>query len=218
MPDAADDRSLLYDLLGRHAAALVSRISLDELLEAEPARLAGLGLGRSARRRLLACAEVARRCQPACVPEASVTSPQAVLPYLACLRRSPIEVLGVLTLDARQVVTGDVVRIAQGSVSHVAVEPREVFAPALERRATSIVLAHNHPSGNAEPSLEDVEFTRAMCEAGAVLGIQVLDHVVVAPRAYVSLRQRGLLDTPSGASRHLPQQVGEGSPSGAASR
>ena len=61
MPDAADDRSLLYDLLGRHAAALVSRISLDELLEAEPARLAGLGLGRSARRRLLACAEVARR-------------------------------------------------------------------------------------------------------------------------------------------------------------
>jgi DNA repair protein RadC len=194
MPVAADDRSLLHDLLGPAAAALVSSIALDELLEAGPGRLAELGLRRTARRRLLASAEVARRYQPACPPPLSVTSPRAVLPYLTSLRRSPTEVLGVLALDARQAALGAVVRVAEGSVSHVTAEPREVFSPALERRASAIVLAHNHPSGNAEPSLEDLEFTRAMCEAGAVLGIQVLDHLVVARRAYVSLRERGLLD------------------------
>jgi DNA repair protein RadC len=129
-----------------------------------------------------------------CAPPLSVTSPRGVLPYLASLRRSATEVLGVLALDARQAALGGVVRVAEGSVAHVTAEPREVFSPALERRASAIVLAHNHPSGNAEPSLEDLEFTRAMCEAGAVLGIQVLDHLVVARRAYVSLRERGLLD------------------------
>jgi DNA repair protein RadC len=201
MPVAADDRPLLHDLLGPAAAALVSTVPLDELLEADAARLAGLGLRRTARRRLLACAEVARRCQPACDPPTSVTSPRAVLPYLTSLRRSPTEVLGVLALDARQAALGRVVRVAEGTVSHVTAEPREVFSPALERRATSIVLAHNHPSGNAEPSLEDVEFTRAMCEAGTVLGIQVLDHLVVARRAYVSLRERGLLDGGAGRDR-----------------
>src|SRR5205807_4251162 len=143
MPVAADDLSLLNDLLGSAAAALVSSVSLDELLEADPARLASLGLGRTARRRLLACAEVARRCQPACAPASSVTSPRAVLPYLRSLRRSPTEVLGVLSLDARQAALGTVVRVAEGSVSHVTAEPREVFSPALERRACSIVLAHN---------------------------------------------------------------------------
>jgi DNA repair protein RadC len=194
MPVAADDRSLLHDLLGPAAAALVSSLPLDELLEAGPGRLAGLGLGHTARRRLLASAELARRYQPVCAPPLSVTSPRGALPYLAALRRSPTEVLGVLALDARQAALGAVVRVAEGSVAHVTAEPREVFSPALERRASAIVLAHNHPSGNAEPSLEDLEFTRAMCEAGAVLGIQVLDHLVVARRAYVSLRERGLLD------------------------
>ena len=201
MPFAADDRSLLHDLLGPAAAALVSSISLEELLEADPGRLAALGLGRAHRRRLLASAEVARRYQPACRPPLSVTSPRAVLPYVGSLRRSPTEVLGVLALDARQAALGAVVKVAEGSVSHVTAEPREVFSPALVRRATSIVLAHNHPSGNVEPSREDLEFTRAMCEAGEVLGIEVLDHLVVARRAYVSLRERGFLRSPLG-TRH----------------
>ncbi|HEY6295890.1 MAG TPA: JAB domain-containing protein [Streptosporangiaceae bacterium] len=193
MPVAADDRSLLHDLLGPAAAALVSTISMDDLLEADPGRLAELGLRRTARRRLLAGAELARRYQPACAPPTSVTSPRSVVHYLASLRRAATEVLGVLALDARQAALGGLVRVAEGSVSHVTAEPREVFSPALERRASAIVLAHNHPSGNPEPSLEDVEFTRAMCDAGVVLGIQVLDHLVVSRRAYVSLRERGLM-------------------------
>lgn len=194
MPAAADDLSLLYDLIGPAAAALVSSVPLGELLEAKPERLARLGLGPAARRRLLAGAELARRYQPSSVPPPSVTSPRAALSYLSSLRRARTEILGVLALDARQAALGSLVRVAEGSVSHLTAEPREVFSPALERRACSIVLAHNHPSGNVEPSLDDLEFTRAMCEAGGILGIAVLDHLVVAPRAYTSLRERGLLD------------------------
>jgi DNA repair protein RadC len=194
MPAAADDRSLLHDLLGPAAAALVGATPVDQLLEWGPERLVAAGLGAAARRRLLAGAELARRYQPASFPPSSITSPREAMAYLASIRRSPTEVLGVLSLDARQSPLGELTRVAEGSVSHVTAEPREVFCPALELRASSIVLAHNHPSGNLEPSLEDLEFTRAMCEAGAVLGIRVLDHLVVAARGYTSLRERGLID------------------------
>ena len=76
---------------------------------------------------------------------------------------------------------------------HVGVAAREVFAPAIRRRAVAIALAHNHPSGDPEPSAEDRAFTRLMSRAGAVLGIQVLDHLVVTRRSYFSFAEAGLL-------------------------
>ncbi len=81
--------------------------------------------------------------------------------------------------------------IAIGTVAHVSVEPREVFAPAVAARASSVVLAHNHPSGDAEPSPQDADFTRAMVDAGRVLNIDVVDHLIVTPRSYYSFRRYG---------------------------
>jgi DNA repair protein RadC len=193
VPAAADDRSLVVTLLGPAAAALVPSISLSELLEASPLRLAQLGLRRASRRRLLAAAEIARRCQPAVVPPEPITSPRAALSQLAPLRRSPSEILAVLALDARLALLGRPVRVGEGGVSHVSAEPREVFAPAFGLRSSAIVLAHNHPSGQPEPSPEDVEFTKSIGRAGEVLGVQVLDHLVVSPRAYFSFREAGML-------------------------
>jgi DNA repair protein RadC len=83
--------------------------------------------------------------------------------------------------------------IAMGAVAHVSVEAREVFAPAVAARASSVVLAHNHPSGDPEPSAQDVDFTRAMVESGRVLNIDVLDHLIVTPRSYYSFRRSGRL-------------------------
>jgi DNA repair protein RadC len=80
---------------------------------------------------------------------------------------------------------------------HIAVTPREVFAPAVERRAAAIVLAHNHPSGDPGPSPEDRLFTQLMARAGAVLGIQLLDHLVVTRRAYFSFAEARLLGSGS---------------------
>jgi DNA repair protein RadC len=188
------DRHLIADLLGPAAAAGVEHVPIAALLDADAGELATLGLSPSARRRLLAAAELARRFQPAALaPAGSCERPQHFLPHLEPLRASPVEVLGVLTLDSRLGLLGDLCPIASGGVMHVGVSAREVFAPAIRRRAVAIVLAHNHPSGDPEPSPEDRAFTHLMSRAGAVLGIQVLDHLVVTRRSYFSFAEARLL-------------------------
>jgi DNA repair protein RadC len=202
-PERWDDASLLAALLGRAAAAVAAVLPVAELLEADAVRLARLGLGPAARRRLLASAELARRFQPALRAPRPLASARDVLPYLAPLRSLRTEVLAVLPLDARLGPLGGIVRVAEGTVAHVCVEAREVFAPALERRAAAIVLAHNHPSGVPDPSPEDVDFTRTMGQAGTLLGIPVVDHLVVARRGYFSFREAGMRST--GEAACLPR-------------
>jgi DNA repair protein RadC len=73
------------------------------------------------------------------------------------------------------------------------VDPREVFSAALAARARGVVLAHNHPSGDVKPSEDDVALTRRAVEAGELLGISVLDHLVVGAGRYLSMAERGLL-------------------------
>lgn len=191
MDTVADDRRLLEGLIGR-AASHSLPLNLPQLLEASESELVSLGLSRPARRRLLACAEVARRYQPkASVPE-PITTPAQALAHLGRLRSSGRETLAVLLLDIRLGLLA-LEEIATGTVAHVSVEPREVFAPAVTTGASSVVLAHNHPSGDPQPSAQDVDFTRAMVEAGRVLGIDVLDHLIVSTRNYYSFRSAGRL-------------------------
>ncbi len=191
MDTTADDRQLLEGLIGRTATRAL-RLQLPELLEADEGELATLGLARSARRRLLACAEVARRYQPHTSPPEPVTGPAQALAFLGPLRSLDRETLAVLLLDIRLSLIA-LETIAVGAVAHVSVEAREVFAPAVAARASSVVLAHNHPSGDAKPSSQDAHFTRAMVEAGRVLHIDVLDHLIVSRRGYYSFRQYGRL-------------------------
>lgn len=191
MDRVADDRQLLEGLIGRAASHTV-RLNLAELLEASETELASLGLPRPARRRLLACAEVARRYQPrVSIPE-PITTPAQALAHLGRLRSGDRESLALLLLDIRLGLIALEV-VATGTVAHVSVEPREVFAPAVTARASSVVLAHNHPSGDPQPSAQDIDFTRAMVEAGRVLGIEVLDHLIVSARSYYSFRRAGRL-------------------------
>lgn len=189
---AVDDRALITDLIGSADAAMVSETLVGELLEASGEHLAGLGLKPGARRRLLAAAELARRFQPAMKPPPPLRTARDLLPHLAGMRRARTETLGVLSLDAHCCLVGGLALVAEGGLMHVAVAAREVYAPALERCAAAIVMAHNHPSGSLEPSSEDVAFTQLMGRAGAILGIRLLDHLVVARRGYVSLCEAGL--------------------------
>jgi len=73
------------------------------------------------------------------------------------------------------------------------VHPREVFQTAIKNLATQVILAHNHPSGDPEPSTQDVAITARLCEASRILGIELLDHVVVTSDKFVSLKDKGLL-------------------------
>jgi DNA repair protein RadC len=90
-------------------------------------------------------------------------------------------------------------RVAMGGPDHCVIDPREVLAPAVACRATGLVLVHSHPSGNPEPSVPDVALTRRLLASAKLLHITLLDHIVVADRAHVSMLERGLLDPPRGA-------------------
>lgn len=100
------------------------------------------------------------------------------------------ELFVVILLDVRNCVICHQV-VAIGTLSNTLVHPREVFYPAIRHKAASIILVHNHPSGDPSPSKEDYDVTKNLVEVGKVMGIPVHDHLIVGEGGYVSLRQKG---------------------------
>jgi DNA repair protein RadC len=97
----------------------------------------------------------------------------------------------VLCLDTRNRLINHKL-VSVGSLDTSIVHPREVFNEAITSRAASVIFAHNHPSGDPEPSKEDVELTRRLAKAGEIMGIDVLDHIIICDNSYVSLKARNL--------------------------
>ena len=83
--------------------------------------------------------------------------------------------------------------ISRGSVSASLVHPRECFLPAIKLAASSLILAHNHPSGDASPSKDDLELTRRLKDAGDLLGIELIDHLIITADSHISLKEQGFL-------------------------
>ena len=109
------------------------------------------------------------------------------------LHEYPEERMFVLALNSKNKIDG-VIQVAQGGLNVAAVSPREIFSKALLVNANSIILAHNHPSGDPTPSEEDIRLTERMVEAGRLLGIKVLDHVILGvDDEYISLKKNGNL-------------------------
>ena len=101
----------------------------------------------------------------------------------------------VLTLDAKRAVL-DIVEVSRGTLTSSLVHPREVFRPAVKHAAAAVIFAHNHPSGDPKPSKEDRALTVRLQEAGEILGIQVLDHIVVGDGRYISFADMGWMAAP----------------------
>jgi DNA repair protein RadC len=116
----------------------------------------------------------------------------ASIPAIRRLTRSKREHFVILLLNARHEVDA-VETVSIGSLNASIVHPREIFLPAILASAASIICCHNHPSGDPEPSEEDLSITKRLVQCGEMLGIGVLDHVIVARRGVVSLRSRQLL-------------------------
>jgi DNA repair protein RadC len=85
------------------------------------------------------------------------------------------------------------VELTEGTLNASLVHPREVFKAAIDHLAASVIVVHNHPSGNQQPSNEDIEITRQLVESGKVVGIPLHDHIIVAGDGYTSFAERGLL-------------------------
>lgn len=108
------------------------------------------------------------------------------------MENQPNEVFAILCLNTKNKIVG-VHTISIGSLNASIVHPREVFKAALLNNAASIILAHNHPSGDPEPSREDIETTHRLVNAGNILGIKVLDHIIIGDGRYISLKEQGAM-------------------------
>jgi DNA repair protein RadC len=112
------------------------------------------------------------------------------MPLLADKKREQFQ---VILLDRKNRVMREVM-VSQGSLTASVVHPREVFNPAIRASAAAVIFVHNHPSGDPQPSQEDRTLTARLAEAGKLLGIQVLDHIIVGRTTYMSFADEGLLD------------------------
>lgn len=145
------------------------------------------GLGQAKAATVLAALEIGRRIASAKpIEKIHLSCPQDVADFLMPrLRYAAKEQFVVILLNNKNKVIGTEV-VSEGSLSSSVVHPREVFAPAILHHAAAIMVAHNHPSGDPKPSIEDEEITRLLLRSGKVLGIPMIDHVIIGDGNYYS--------------------------------
>lgn len=200
----ADYEVLEYLLFGAQARGDMKPVAKDLLkrfgslagvLEASPGALKQVqGVSEASVGALKIAALAARRMARSEVRQKPVLgSWQALLDYLAIdMANLTVERVRVLYLNTRnQLILDD--HVGDGSIDEAAIHPREVIRRGLDIGATALILVHNHPSGNPEPSRADIQITHRIAEAGRLLGITVHDHVIVGREGHVSLRTKGLL-------------------------
>jgi DNA repair protein RadC len=159
---------------------------------AELARVPGVGPAKAAR--LAAAFELTRRLR-ARTPGARLVLSAPAEVYAAfgpLMEDLPREVFRVALLDAQNGLLRDRV-VSEGTLSASLVHPREVFKPAILESAASVILLHNHPSGDPTPSREDVRLTRQLVECARLLDLRVHDHVIIGRGSFVSLAERGII-------------------------
>ena len=145
------------------------------------------GLGQAKAATVLAALEIGRRIASAKpIEKIHLSCPQDVADFLMPrLRYAAKEQFVVILLNSKNKVIGTEV-VSEGSLSSSVVHPREVYAPAMLHHAAAIMVAHNHPSGDPKPSIEDEEVTRLLLRSGKVLGIPMIDHVIIGDGNYYS--------------------------------
>jgi DNA repair protein RadC len=199
-PPALSDAQLLAVVIGsgtkrRSALAIAETVihSVGGIGALARADLGALGLGHATAARVVAALELARRALAAerdgDVIDTPAAAARALAPHLAHLDREAL-VVGLLTRKQRLIA---VCPTYQGHVSGTSIRIGELFTEALRRNAAGIVLGHNHPSGDPEPSADDLRTTRDAVAAGRLLGVSVVDHVIIGAGRHVSLRERNAL-------------------------
>lgn len=178
------------------AKALIKRFgSLPAVLNADPTALLTVpGIGPASVGVIKIGAVAAKRMARAQLRDQPVLGTwHALIEYLSIdMAHLTRERVRVLYLDARNMLIRDEI-VSEGTIDEAAVHPREVLHHALDAGACGLILVHNHPSGDPEPSSADIQLTNRIAEAGRLVGITVLDHVVIGRAGHVSLRAKGLI-------------------------
>lgn len=204
--DALSSAELLALLIGRGVAGksalsigqeLITRFgNVNSISQATIEELSGVkGIGPAKAVQLKACFELGQRQlleveKPRFI---DIRNPADVARAVrAGIKDKAKEHFKLILLNTRNRIT-DISTISIGTLNASLVHPREVFRKAIQHAASSVVLAHNHPSGSPEPSDDDIALTKRLCESGRLLGIEVIDHIIVAKNGFVSFKARGIL-------------------------
>ena len=149
------------------------------------------GLGTVKACEIVACFELGRRFLQNKKSQIYLT-PKDIWNELKDVRNNKKEHFVIFFLDARnQEIKREIISV--GSLNANLVHPREVFEPAVRYLAAQVILAHNHPSGDSEPSEDDLEITKRLTEAGKILGIDIVDHIIVTQNGFLSFKQKKLI-------------------------
>ncbi len=192
------DVELLAILLGTGCAkkdvmmvsdSLLKQIPLKKLSSVHVKDLTAFpGVGTFKASRILAAMELGERVYaPAHLDKVIIKSTKQIIAELKEFSCKKQEYLVTLYLNARHEMVGKEV-IGIGSLNSMVITPKEIFTPALQLPCTFVVIAHNHPSGDPNPSDDDIQFTKRIHEAGELMGIHLLDHIVLARSSYYSFR------------------------------
>ncbi len=153
------------------------------------------GIGKDKAATLLAAFEISRRVlsQSKLFNERKITSPQDVAEIFIPLLRDELKEKFILVClnSANKIIAKEEISI--GNLNSSVVHPREIFKAAIDHRSASIILLHNHPSGNPEPSNEDISITKKIVESGKILDIPVFDHIIIAGNSFTSFVERRLI-------------------------
>ena len=180
--------SIAQELLTRFGnVKAISQATIEEL-----SQIKGIGLAKAAQ--IKACFELGKRedLEPEMI-NFDIKSPESVVKAIrASIKDKAKEHFKLILLNPRNKIIG-ISTISIGTLNASLVHPREVFKDAIVHSAASVVLAHNHPSGDPDPSEDDVTITKRLIEAGKILGIEVIDHIIITKNGFFSFKERGLI-------------------------
>jgi len=180
--------SIAQELLVRFGnIKTISQATIEEL-----SQIKGIGLAKAAQ--LKACFELGKReeLEPE-LKNFDIKDPEAVVKAIrASIKDKAKEHFKLILLNPRNKIIG-ISTISIGTLNASLVHPREVFKDAITHSAASVVLAHNHPSGDPEPSEDDIKITKKLVDSGKILGIEVLDHIIIGKNNFCSFKERGLI-------------------------
>jgi len=154
------------------------------------------GIGKSQASKIIACLEIAKRFQvqhPSTQKMNAISCPDILYEQIKYkISNYYKEHFLICSLDSRNNLIA-VDEISVGTLTSSLVHPREAFEVAIKRHAAHIILAHNHPSGETDPSEDDLKVTRRLCDAGKMMGIAVLDHLIITKTTYLSFKEKNLI-------------------------
>ena len=180
-------RTLLKSNTGEEGLLNIHQLTFEKLKSIK-------GIGKVKAIQILCLSELAKRLSKAKAKEKlTFTLPSSIADYyMEEMRHQKQEHMKLLMLNTKSKLVGET-NISKGTVNAALVSPRELFIEALSKEAVSIILLHNHPSGDPSPSTNDILLTKRVKDAGALIGVELLDHIIIGNNCYMSFSESGLI-------------------------